>query len=389
MSQFPFKAQSKLVQALAGELRNSLEFSSARVSCKAFAEIMNCALWASTLTEEGEEVRAVLSIGPAQQYLADPHIKFDRALPLTSQAIAKLSVSFPYGRGALGVSPAFGQPKIWGFYLGRIPSEWVLEILGPGFLVVRNERGVRAVVQPDGNLLEFHSVQPTSDMWCDFLMFETTINNLIPSERQAQFLGLLRIAASSMRNHGCGGTLILGPDSGNWLDSVKFGHRVAEGQNILSEKMDSFRAWAAELPRDQLIEDLFLPESEAQSELHTTLRLVAGLSAVDGALILTYNLEFLGYGAKLQATPRDAQVRVLYPTGEPGGEIVKSSKLGGTRHQSAVHFVAAHPETLACVASQDGRFTVFCCGPDGEDVRAFRSELLLLEDWPGEQSVDV
>lgn len=177
----------------------------------------------------------------------------------------------------------------------------------------------------------------------------------------------------------------MGPKNGGWLDSVNFGHRVIHGEGWAAERLSVFRSWTSDLPRDQLINGMFLPESKAQEELHDALRLIAGLSAVDGALIMSYDLELIGYGAKLQADPTDVDVREYYPTPDDEGQSISASKLGGTRHLSAVRLVAAHPDTVALVASQDGRFTVFCFDPQSEEVLALRSELLLLEDWPGQQ----
>ena len=49
---------------------------------------------------------------------------------------------------------------------------------------------------------------------------------------------------------------------------------------------------------------------------------------------------------------------------------VDPSELGGTRHLSAAQFVFEQRDSLALVASQDGRFTVFGWSPCGEGARA-------------------
>lgn len=406
MRQFPFTSRTKLIQRLTAELRDDVHAGAEPLSANAVASIMNCALWASTLAEEGERVRAVLTLGPPEKHLTESTVAFRDSLPLSPQSLAELSVSFPFGRGSLGVWPVRGQPTIWGFCLDLVPTRWparsvrklskterlcqpgcaarwTIEILAPGFVVVRDESGVRVLVQPNGDLREFQALQPRPEMWVDFLMLRPPLDSMIDLSRRPQFLGLLRVAARTMRKHMRGGTLAMGPKNGGWLDSVNFGHRVVQGEGWASERLSAFHSWAADLPRDQLIDGMFLPESKEQEELHDTLRLMAGLSAVDGALIMSYDLELIGYGAKLQADPTDVGVREYYPTSDDKGEIISASKLGGTRHLSAVRFVAAHPETVAFVASQDGRFTVFSLDPQSEEVLALRSELLLLEDWPG------
>jgi len=51
---------------------------------------------------------------------------------------------------------------------------------------------------------------------------------------------------------------------------------------------------------------------------------------------------------------------------------------GGTRHLSAAQFVHDQRDTLALVASQDGRFTIFAWSPCEEMVHAHGVDVLLL-----------
>ena len=57
---------------------------------------------------------------------------------------------------------------------------------------------------------------------------------------------------------------------------------------------------------------------------------------------------------------------------------VHPTRLGGTRHLSAAQFVQDQKGSLALVASQDGRFTVFAWSPCEKMVYAHRVESLLL-----------
>jgi DNA integrity scanning protein DisA with diadenylate cyclase activity len=84
-------------------------------------------------------------------------------------------------------------------------------------------------------------------------------------------------------------------------------------------------------------------------------RATASLAKVDGAIVITRDLQLLGFGAKIvvagNATPR---VCVFRP--EPGSQDVIPAALedlGGTRHQSAARFVDANKEAVALVISQD------------------------------------
>jgi hypothetical protein len=58
--------------------------------------------------------------------------------------------------------------------------------------------------------------------------------------------------------------------------------------------------------------------------------------------------------------------------------VVEPSQLGNTRHLSAAQFVFDQRDSIALVASQDGRFTVFAWSPSANMVRAHRMETLLL-----------
>jgi hypothetical protein len=58
--------------------------------------------------------------------------------------------------------------------------------------------------------------------------------------------------------------------------------------------------------------------------------------------------------------------------------VVHPAQDGGTRHLSAAQFVHDQRDTLALVASQDGRFTIFAWSPCEAMVHAHRVETLLL-----------
>jgi hypothetical protein len=102
---------------------------------------------------------------------------------------------------------------------------------------------------------------------------------------------------------------------------------------------------------------------------------------VDGATILTDRCELLAFGAKIARRKGSPQVEQAVVT-EPieGGEVatIHPSLLGGTRHLSAAQFVHDQRQSVALVASQDGRFTVFTWSPCEECVHAHRVESLLL-----------
>ena len=108
---------------------------------------------------------------------------------------------------------------------------------------------------------------------------------------------------------------------------------------------------------------------------------IAGLTAVDGAAIITDTYELLGFGGKIQrrrgASPVE-QVTMTEPIEGNLPQVLLSAQLGGTRHLSAAQFVHDQRAAIALVASLDRRFTVFAWSPCEDSVHAHRVESLLL-----------
>jgi hypothetical protein len=83
-------------------------------------------------------------------------------------------------------------------------------------------------------------------------------------------------------------------------------------------------------------------------------RVIANLTAIDGAVVLDKQLSLLGFGAEVSAelpTPR----RVWRALDTEGREReADDAENVGTRHRAAYRFVNDHPDGLAIVISQDG-----------------------------------
>ena len=176
--------------------------------------------------------------------------------------------------------------------------------------------------------------------------------------------------AVSMRAHGRGGMMLMVPSgSDSWRDSIvqPMTYGVSPAFTGLADLVDrapnerSDRAW--------------------QDEMADTGRAVAGLTAVDGAAIITDRYELLVFGAKIarrDGSPLVEQTSVTEPIEDGEADIVHPSRLGGTRHLSAAQFVHDQHDAVAMVASQDGRFTIFAWSPCEGMVHAHRVETLLL-----------
>jgi len=109
--------------------------------------------------------------------------------------------------------------------------------------------------------------------------------------------------------------------------------------------------------------------------------MVAGLTAVDGAALINDRYEMLAFGAKIGRREGGARVERVVLTEPVVGDsavVVQPAQLGGTRHLSAAQFVQDQQGSVALVASQDGRFTIFAWSPCESMVHAHRVEALLL-----------
>jgi hypothetical protein len=118
-----------------------------------------------------------------------------------------------------------------------------------------------------------------------------------------------------------------------------------------------------------------------QEAIRRVIDTVAGLTAVDGATILTDQFELIAFGVKIGRRDGAMRVEQVVESEPIEGAVVRilhPTQLGGTRHLSAAQFAQDQRDSVALVASQDGRFTVFAWSANRDMVYAYRVEALLL-----------
>jgi hypothetical protein len=185
---------------------------------------------------------------------------------------------------------------------------------------------------------------------------------------------LLQLALS-MRAHGHGGSLLVVPhDEDEWRESILWPVPYAVAPPF-SKLGDLMRAAAAERSVDG--------GGTWHEAFRAAIDAVGGLTAVDGATVLSDRWEVLAFGAKIGRRPGAVAVErvvVKEPIRGLAPVVIHPLELGGTRHLSAAQFVHEQHDALALVASQDGHFTVFSCpeADGGGLVHAYRVETLLL-----------
>lgn len=91
---------------------------------------------------------------------------------------------------------------------------------------------------------------------------------------------------------------------------------------------------------------------------------LAQLATLDGAVILTPDFGIVGFGVKLQAPVYSGEVREGPDGFKANGEIIDFSRLG-TRHNSALAFIASIPGSVGFIASEDGPIRGLVMVPNG------------------------
>ena len=91
--------------------------------------------------------------------------------------------------------------------------------------------------------------------------------------------------------------------------------------------------------------------------------ILAGLSSVDGCVVLNRKLQVLGFVGEIRVTNKQADEAVrpyknlATNETEPDEEVLKRL---GTRHRSAFRLAKVYPRTIVFVISQDGDLRIFC-----------------------------
>jgi hypothetical protein len=333
--------------------------------------IIDAAFWASLRREEGFSPKISLAFLPPED--AGQPLRFERHLPFTPTTLSRLAPAVERHGIHLGIWRDGNELCVWGTTRTIPKFCFVLEVVEPGLLVVKYRRGqdtgkfVNLVVLK-GDQIKVLDEQGTSLPDCPTLL--TALLDFGASDSQVDSVNVLVELAASMRTHGRGGSLLVVPqDSQAWRESIvqPVSYSVAPAFSELAELM---RQDTVERSK-RLWQEAFIDAVEA----------LAGLTAVDGATVISDQYELLAFGAKIARRDGGAQVEQVIVT-EPivGGapSIVHPIQLGGTRHLSAAQFVQDQHDSVSLVASQDGRFTVFAWSPCEGMVHAHRVETLLL-----------
>ena len=331
--------------------------------------IIDVAFWASLRRDEGRTPKISLAYVPP--VAAGTALYFERPLPLDAATLTRLAPAVERPGIHLGVWPANGALALWGATRAIPPLCFVLEVVQPGLLVVKHRRADEggkfanvAVIEGD----QVKIVDAEGALAAECPDFVATLLGADAGFHGSE--GVLLPLALSMRAHGHGGSLLVVPHgSSAWRQSILWPVPYAVAPPF-SKLGDLLRAAQAE-KTDGAWHEAFRAATDA----------IGGLTAVDGATVLSDRWDVLAFGAKIGGRGNGSpveQVLVREPVVGQTPLAVHPAELGGTRHLSAAQFVHEQHDALALVASQDGRFTVFGWSDTAGMVDAYRVEALLL-----------
>jgi hypothetical protein len=333
--------------------------------------LIDAAFWASLRREEGYAPRISLAF-LAPEARRRPLV-FERPLPLRPDVLARVAPAVERQGIHLGVWRDAGGLSVWGT-TRIVPAHcFVLEVSAPGLLVIKHQSAEESGKFLNVAVLEGDQIKIVDERASNLPGCPALLTSLLGSDSQGGWghsVNVLVQLAVSMRAHGRGGLLLVVPAGSElWRESVvqPMGYAVspafAELARLTGEPphQTDRRIWQDMLGR-------------AVDEL-------GGLTAVDGAMVLTDRYELLGFGAKIARRKGWAQVELARLTEPVEGRtalVIHPDELGGTRHLAAAQFVHDQHDAIALVASQDGRFTVFEWSACEDIVCAHRIEALLL-----------
>ena len=333
--------------------------------------IIDAGFWASFRPEEGRFPKISLAFLPPEQ--AGHPLMFAERLPLKPAVLTKLAPAVERPGIHLGVWRDADDLYVWGA-TRLIPSlGFVLEDVEPGQLVIKHRRIDGFGKFANVAVLKGEQVKIVDERGASLPDCPDLLKSLRAFTAPATWddsVNVLVQMAASMRAHGHGGTLLVVPSqSEEW--------RALIVQPILYAVAPAYAKLA------NLIKHPPSPESESdwQSSVRSAVEGIAGLTAVDGATVITDQYEVLAFGAKIQRAAGSAPVEQMVLTQPIVGDqpvVVPPVQHGGTRHLSAAQFIYDQRDALALVASQDGRFTIFAWSPCEQMVHAHRVDVLLL-----------
>jgi hypothetical protein len=375
-------------------------------SAEALRFILETAFFASFAREEGRELRFVLCCTPANTTLCDaagepvPAIMLDTPRSLSVDSVralapavrpANAAMLVRYGEtgpceiaGVLNVGANLARARSGrSIYHRPAPYALVIDVREAGELHVYRG-GIKLATLKSGSLqdqLAFSELEflPISGILARGLesmrpYIEPPAGEPGRETSDFEWTALLNTVLSMVNGleaHGHGGTLLVAAPGTERTLPVRMKFNVDEAHSVLASRFVAFvntrhalvgaRLTKATTVNAQSFGHLEDATFVAEEALADAADLVARLSAVDGALVVSSDLRVLGFGAEivLDAAQPVAAFEVVGHAHRAGAWTEVDSESFGMRHRSALRCVAVADEAASFVVSQDGTVSLF------------------------------
>src|ERR1035437_3567708 len=238
--------------------------------------LIDAAFWASLRREEGYTPKISLAFLSPQDAIHP--IVLERALVVAPGALTRVAPAVERPGIHLGIWHEGDELCVWGTTC-TIPKHcFVLEVAAPGLLVVKHYTGEEAgklvnVAVLEGDQIKVVDERASNEPECPALL--TSLLGFDSPTSWVHSVNVLVQLAISMRAHGRGGCILV----------------VPAGSECWGESIVPPLAYKASPPFSQLAElSRESPEgtrrNEAKEELRRTIVCIAGLTAVDGAVVI-------------------------------------------------------------------------------------------------------
>jgi hypothetical protein len=382
------------------------------------ARVLSICYQATLLREEGRPVTFRLALGEPDAF--DPasgppsglqRLIFTRPLPFDPHELRSLAPAAVFSYWLIGATAAGDGPKIWGVIHsgpqwlqsvrgGReteqtIPPVLIVTATGPGRLLV--SAGAVTLAELRNGTLSRGDMDVFQAEWMRERLSDVGdlqwAAHLRAREQAAKSWGeiqptfgavlaghVLRRVVATIRTAQHGGTLIMIPRRsvtellrhGRYV-RVKYGFHDEETRRRIMTLMLSIMNELATAEEDKhasagwsTYEASRAPElGELDESLFEVAHLIADLTRVDGAVLVTDCLEILGFGVEIAGElPEVLRVARAHDLEGTQREWVRTDRVG-TRHRSAFRLCQAVREALALVVSQDGSLRFIRWHDDG------------------------
>jgi hypothetical protein len=348
-----------------------------RITREQLSTLIEIAFWASLKGNEGRTTRVRLTV-IAPEHIPRGATVFATPVAYEESTIVKLSPAVPLDC-SLGVVVESKSLKIWGFadrVAIRSFDTIAIEITEPG--TVRVDVGVfrpyavldgqaNEVIEAAGSNLTHYLQQKLKKAFPE--------NDILEVQAIWRECGAVPNLVRMILSDGHGGAILIVPsEDGEWTKSLEpFPYRLKTPDSTVRDairknllEMTNQGKVLEELSQAPLADDLKnrLIEGLLQNRNQQSLPIgaIASLAKVDGAVVMTRDMQLLGFGAKIkfrQHEQEDVPICMFKPT-PCAQKIVPShlEDLGGMRHQSAARFIAANKDAVAIIVSQDRHISV-------------------------------